>query len=206
MSHDTFFISKHSGKYLLTALFVFFISVLLDCEILEFITGITSLVIIYIFRNPERELPKYEANVIVSPVDGVIDSIEELNGKTIIMIKVGCFDSSILRAPINGIVDSVYKYCGARLSRKNDLANCLNEQVEITYKDANKNELKVKHLLTQSFADLVCDSKSSIEISSGERCGVMVHGLTTITLATKLQSVIVVGSKVEAGITQISEF
>jgi phosphatidylserine decarboxylase len=165
--------------------------------------------VVFIFRNPERELPRGEKNSVLSPVDGVVKTIEEIEDSEYaykITILSRYSDISILRVPISSTVSDIKKINGTRLPSKNRLSKKLNENATIVFEDDNSNRVKLTHMLTNSFANLKIDPIKSKNLLQSTRYGAMVKGETIIYLPQNFRLNISVTNEVKASQTLIGYF
>ncbi|MBN1296900.1 phosphatidylserine decarboxylase [bacterium] len=113
------------------------------------ILSIPLLLIILLFRDPERNVPILSSSAVLSPADGIITSIERIPCETIpdairITICLSLFDVHLQRAPFSGTVSAMYHIPGRFLPS--------------THPDAaNQNERMVFHLHSdEGNAEVVC--------------------------------------------------
>lgn len=186
----------------LFALFFFF-----GFEYLSFIALSAMIFFVYAFRNPERAITLYEDGSIVSPVDGIVTTIKELqDGSQLIEIDSSLSDVALLRAPFSSkIIDAKICY-GAKLPLEHPLAKHLNEHAQVTFTDRASNTLTVKQILKQSFTSISLDAKKDIELFQGVRYGFAYNSLTTMTLPSNFKLRIGVGSVLTASQTLIGVF
>jgi len=89
-------------------------------ELLAFIAFGLTLFFVYIFRNPERDVPFYQTNSLVAPCDGVVTSIEQLEDSEYayrVDIESSYFNVGMLRVALNATVDSVRVVRGSRVAK-----------------------------------------------------------------------------------------
>lgn len=182
---NLFPVAKEGWNYIGYGVLLFIVLSILDLEFLGLFCFVGILFLIYIYRNPERLTSFYQQKSIVSPVDGKIISIEEIDDKEYaykIEIQSGYFDVSILRVPFKATLKSFELLRGAKLSFSDNLAKKVNERATIVLEDESKNSVKIEHIVKKSFDKLHVDAKLSQEYSQGSRYGVMLTGITTIYL------------------------
>jgi phosphatidylserine decarboxylase len=198
---DTFIVSKAGYKYvaILVALVVVFSY--LNLSLLRLISLVLLGIVIYVYRNPELEIPYMQKGAFLAPVDGKIIAINTLDDGYELVIKSSLLDVSILRTPFFSTVNSVKMRRGARLSTENRKALLLNEKVEITFEDRYNNSVKIEHMLENSIDDLTINLHDGIELSQGKRYGVMTKGKTIIHLPLTARLSVQVDSQVKSGET-----
>ena len=209
MNFKLFPVAKEGWQYIGFSFLLSVVFTVLNLSILAFLLFIITLFFIYLFRNPERELPRFERNSVISPVDGTVLSIDELNNSDYaykVTIDSSYMDVSILRSPVSGSVYSIDKKFGTRLDSDNKLANKLNEKMEIVFEDSDSNKLKVFHSLKQSVDNINADIISSQNLTQTSRYGVMLNGLTSIYLPRNFRLNVSVESEIKGAETLIGYF
>jgi len=203
-------IAKEGWQYIAYSILAIFVFSILGLGILELLAIFISGFFIYIYRNPERESIIYEKNSVVSPADGTVISIDEINdGKEYsykITINSDYFDVSLLRSPLSSNILSIKKQSGARLSSFSSLSEKINEQTELVFKDDNENVLKIEHLLNQSFAPIDVNIIKRQKLLQGSRYGVMLSGRTVLYLPQNFRINVSIGDQVKASQTLIGYF
>ena len=198
---DTFIVSK-AGYKSIAILFIFIVVfTLLDLTLLRFLAVVGLGVLIYIYRNPELEIPYMQKGALLSPVDGKITAINTLDNGYEIVIKSSLLDISILRAPFFSSVQSLNIRRGARLSTDIKKSALLNEKVEIIFEDRFNNIVQVEHMLDNSIDDLNLYLHEGLDLSQGKRYGVMTKGKTVVSVPLTSRLSVQVDSQVKAGET-----
>jgi len=206
MRSNLFIIAQSGWKYVGFSLSFFLVFMILDLEFLAFLSFLFALVSVFVFRNPERELLSFEEKSILSPVDGVVSAITQLDDSEYgyrIDVQSSYIDVSLLRAPINASVESLKYHKGTRTSKNSKLFETLNENVEIIFVNNNKQKVKVKHTLSQSFAPLNVDIINSQTLLKTSRYGVMLCGLTSIYLPSHVRVNVNLANEIKASQTLI---
>lgn len=200
MKSNLFPIAKEGFIYIFYSVLAYFIFSFLDCDLFAFLSLLISVGLIFVYRNPERELSLFGENSVVSPVDGVVLSIEESDDEYAYKVEIESDykDVSILRVPMTSTLKKIDLKRGARLSKNNSLAPKINEKVDLIYEDKNSNRLKISHMLKQSFSSIKLSVKESQHLPQGMRYGVMVSGVTTIYIPQNFRLSVSVGNEVKA--------
>jgi len=202
-------VAKESLKYLFSFSVAFIVCVVLDFEILALVAFIGLIYIAYSFRNPERELPLFEMNSLLSSSDGVVKAITELVDDEYaykIEIESNFTDVALLRAPMNAKILTVDFYNGTRVSKKSKLFEDTNENVSLVFEDENNHKVKIVHRLKKSFAPLYIDVLESQNIYQTSRYGLMVNGTTSIYLPSNFRLNVTVGNELKASETLLGYF
>ncbi|MDA7818160.1 phosphatidylserine decarboxylase [Sulfurimonas sp.] len=197
MSNNLFPIARYGLSCILGSTFAFIIFTILDFEFLQFISFFTTLFFIYVFRNPERENRVFEESAVISPVDGIVTNVEEINDGNYsykIEIQGSYLNVSLLRVPLTSTVLDVAIKRGSRLSSFSHLSEALNETAEVVFQDNNSNKVKVVHTLKKSFKSIELDIKAEQKLYSGSRYGLMVNGITTMYLPENFRFDVSVGT------------
>lgn len=209
MKNNLFLIAKEGWKFIGFSFLALLIFSALGLESLNILSFVAILFFAFVFRNPERETPSFQENSLVSPVDGVIVSIEELSNSEYayeVKIDSGYFDVSVLRAPLSASVKVLHIQKGAKLSDEEKLAQKINEKAEIIFEDKESNKVKIEHLLKRSFDDIQIGIAEAQNISQGSRYGVMVDGVTSIFLPQNFRLNIAINNRVKGSETLIGYF
>lgn len=209
MKNNLFPVAKEGWSKIGYSFLAFIIAVILDFDILQFLFFLFTLFLVYIYRNPERLAPHFQSGSVVSPADGIIRSIEEIeeDGYSYkITIDTGYLDVSVLRTPSLSKVSEMNLVHGTKLSHAYQLSDKLNENASIVFEDEQKNKIKVVHRVKQSLDALHISLQTDQEVSQGTRYGVMVYGTTTLYLPQNFRMDIKVGDEISASDTLIGYF
>lgn len=195
---------KNSLPYIAYSFAAFIIFLILDLEFLAVAAFGFMIFCVYIFRNPLREYFSVEERNVMSPVDGTVVKVDNLNDYEYmykIVIDSGYLDVSILRAPLNAKVNLLRMQRGTRVSKKSKLFYDLNENIALSLVDSAGHNIKIVHRLKQSFAPLMLDIPKNNELVKFSSYGVMLCGMTEIYLPKNFKFNIEAGTKVLASQT-----
>ena len=209
MKTNIFPISHHAIKYIVTSFVLFTIFWIIDFDFLAFVSFVSIFVFAYFYRNPERELSFFEINSAVSPVDGVVNFIEELVDEEYaykIEIEGSYLDVGILRVPFDSTVEKSVVQKGTRLPKSSLLCGKINENAELIFRSSASNSIKVHHILKESVTSINIDVHEGDKLREGSRYGSMVHGHTNIYIPRNFRLNIDVGHKVSASQTLLGYF
>ena len=209
MKSNLFPISSTGFKYVASAFLAFVIFSIFDIEFLALISFILMLAFGFIFRNPEREVPLFEKNSLLSPVDGNVISIEDIRDAEYaykLEIDSTYLNVGVLRTPFDSALRSVVKKSGARLASTSTLSEDINENAELIFADENSNSVKIVHTLKRSFDGISIDVKNAQNIKQASRYGVMTNGTTTLYLPKNFRLNVTLGSELEGSQTLIGYF
>jgi len=164
--------------------------------------------VLYFFRDPEREAPPGEKNV-VSPADGYITDIETveepefLGGKA---LRIGIFLSlltpHINRSPVDGTVKYI-KYHPGRFHNALDGQLCARENEANSIGIENGSvSLLVKQIAGVIARRIVCTPTVGTTLSRGERIGLIKFGSRTelyVPASAGFTPSVKIGERVRAG-------
>jgi phosphatidylserine decarboxylase len=168
-----------------------------------------ELEIVTFFRNPERVIPA-DPDVLVSPADGTITHIEEVEepefGKALrISIFLSVFNVHVNRCPRDAEVTEVRYFPGEYLDARNPDSAVRNEQLWIDMiEPATKRPIRVKQISGAIARRIVCWLKAGDTLKKGERIGMIKLGSRTdvlIPAGSASEVCVKVGDKVAGGAT-----
>ena len=209
MRNNLFPVAKEGWKFIAYSALGFAIFTIFDIDFLQIVSFFLILFFAAIYRNPERLTPMFQDNSVVSPVDGIVVSIEELDDKEYaykIEIDSTYLDVAVLRSPLTSSIENIDLKKGSRLSKSNTLFDKLNEYCEIIFQDKKSRTVKVVHRLKQSFDSIHINASSTQNILQGSRYGVMLNGTTSISLPRNFRVNVNVGNELRASETLIGYF
>ncbi|MBU0721158.1 phosphatidylserine decarboxylase [bacterium] len=209
MRSNLFPIAKEGWNLIGFSFFAFIVFSIIDLDILQFLSLLAIVFLVFVYRNPERMVSIFEKNSVVSPVDGVVSSIEELENSKYayrLVIDSSYLDVPVLRVPLTSSVKSVDKKHGTRLSAASALSNKLNENVELVFEDESSNKIKLVHMSKQSFDGISINAIQSQKFLQGNRYGVMINGMTYIYLPQNFRLNVNVGNEIIGSETLIGYF
>ncbi len=163
----------------------------------------------YFFRDPERVIIEDE-NYLVSPADGRISSINEVNGPielgldnekfTRVSIFMNIFDCHVNRSPVKGEIEEIFYKPGKFLNASLDKASEQNERNYFKIKDTKSNEniiiVQIAGLIARR---IVTQVEKNQKISQGERVGMIRFGSRVDIYFNKRNTLVKVGQNVIAG-------
>jgi len=209
MINNLFPISKTGFKYIVIMLALLIVFSIFDLEFLVFISFVIMLTLVYLFRNPEREVPAFSTGSLVSPSDGLVTSIEEISDKDYaykIEVENSFSGVGVLRTPMDAKVESLKVVKGTRVSKNHNLFNCTNEYAEVKFSDNSSNSIKVIHKLQESFAPISLDIIEAQNLRQSTRYGNALNSVTTIYIPQNFRLNISVGNELKASESLIGYF
>jgi phosphatidylserine decarboxylase len=171
-----------------------------------------TLFVIWFFRNPERCAPEKES-LVISPADGKVIRIEDATsderpGKTFkkISIFMNIFNVHVNRMPYSGKIQFIHYRKGRFLSADLDKASALNERNTVLLQTVDGREIITVQIAGLIARRIVCWLKEGMQVSKGERFGLIRFGSRVEVLLPLGTTLLVsVGEKVRAGETPIGE-
>lgn len=184
MRNNLFIVAQSGWSYVGASFGAFILFALLEWTLLAFVAFILTLAFVFLFRNPEREFVHLEEQSFLSPVDGSVSAIVELEDDREYAYRVDITsdykDLSILRVPIDATLVSLQTQRGARLSKESKLFKALGENAVMVFQTPSGANIKIEHKLTQSFNSLELDIIQSQKLLQSRRYGMMQSGVTSI--------------------------
>ncbi len=191
-------------------LFFFFPGLLLG--ILSGLTGVLAIFNLYFFRDPERTIPAGE-NLILSPADGTVIKIEEVEEKKYfnsrvqrLSIFLSVFNVHVNRIPISGKVDFLHYQKGKFVAAFDHKASEENEQSIIGI-NADGKRLLFSQIAGIIARRIIYHLKEGDLVSAGDRFGLIRYGSRVdIYFPQNVRLHVKLKDKVVGGETIIGEF
>ena len=139
----------------------------------------------YFFRDPERIIIE-DDNYLVSPADGEVIKVEEVDGpKEVglenqkfkkISIFMNVFDCHVNRTPCSGTVEEILYKPGKFLNASFDKASEDNERNYYKIKDKDGNDIVVVQIAGLIARRIVCEVEEGQDLKQGDRIGMIRFG------------------------------
>ena len=175
---------KEGYRFLAIAAVVAFILLLIS-NFLGIISFILTIWIYYFFRDPER-FPINDENYLLSPADGGVSQITEVNGPTElglekrkftrVSIFMNVFNCHVNRVPYSGKVNKIFYKPGKYINASLDKASDDNERNYIKMINSDGNELVLVQIAGIIARRIVCEIKENDEIKQGDKFGIIRFG------------------------------
>ena len=174
-----------------------------------FIFTLITIWVYYFFRDPERSIIEDE-NYLVSPADGRISAIQEINGPvelgldnkkfTRVSIFMNVFDCHVNRAPSNGEIQDIFYKPGKFLNASLDKASEENERNYFKIKDnKTENPIVVVQIAGLIARRIVTQVEKAQRVSQGQRLGMIRFGSRVDIYYSQRKTMVKVGQSVIAG-------
>ena len=168
----------------------------------------------YFFRDPERVIIE-DDNYLVSPADGEVIKVEEVDGpKEVglenkkfkkISIFMNVFDCHVNRTPCAGTVEDILYKPGKFLNASFDKASEDNERNYYKIKDTSGNNIIVVQIAGLIARRIVCETNNGQTLSQGERIGMIRFGSRADVYYENYEPLVKVGQKAISGETLLAK-
>ena len=175
---------KEGYRFLAIAAVITFILLLIS-NFLGLISFILTVWMYYFFRDPER-FPINDENYLLSPADGIISQIIEINGPseiglenkkyTRVSIFMNVFNCHVNRVPSSGKITQIFYKPGKYINASLDKASDENERNYVKMINFNGNELILVQVAGLIARRIVCEIKENDETKQGDRFGMIRFG------------------------------
>ena len=168
----------------------------------------------YFFRDPERVIIE-DNNYLVSPADGEIIKVEEVDGPkelglenkkfNKISVFMNVFDCHVNRTPCAGKIEEILYKPGTFVNASLDKASEDNERNYFKIKDTDNNDIIVVQIAGLVARRIVCESNKDQELKQGERIGMIRFGSRADVYYENYQPLVKVGQKAISGETLLAK-
>jgi len=168
----------------------------------------------YFFRDPERVIIE-DDNYLVSPADGEVIKVEEVDGPkelglenkkfNKISIFMNVFDCHVNRTPCKGKIEEILYKPGKFLNASLDKASEDNERNYYKIKDVHGNDIVVVQIAGLIARRIVCESNKDQNLSQGERIGMIRFGSRADVYYENYQPLVKIGQLAISGETLLAK-
>jgi phosphatidylserine decarboxylase len=168
----------------------------------------------YFFRDPERVIIE-DDNYLVSPADGEVIKVEEVDGPkelglenkkfNKISIFMNVFDCHVNRTPCKGKIEEILYKPGKFLNASFDKASEDNERNYYKIKDVHGNDVIVVQIAGLIARRIVCESNKDQDLSQGERIGMIRFGSRADVYYENYQPLVKIGQLAISGETLLAK-
>jgi phosphatidylserine decarboxylase len=177
-------IHKEGYRFLAIAIVITFICLLVS-NILGLIAILLTVWVYYFFRDPDR-ISIQDDNFLVSPADGLISNISEVDGPaelslenkkfTKISIFMNVFNCHVNRSPVSSNVEQILYKPGKFLNASLDKSSEENERNYYRLKLENGDEIVIVQIAGLIARRIVVEVEANQSIKQGERIGMIRFG------------------------------
>jgi|TARA_B110000444_G_scaffold164778_1_gene153956 phosphatidylserine decarboxylase len=175
---------------------------------------VLSVWVYYFFRDPERVIIE-DDNYLVSPADGEIIKVEEVEGiKELglenkkfkkISVFMNVFDCHVNRTPCTGKVEEILYKPGKFLNASLDKASDDNERNYYKIKDTHGNIIVIVQIAGLIARRIVCETSKNQELKQGERIGMIRFGSRADVYYENYEPLVKVGQRAISGETLLAK-
>ena len=198
---------KEGYKFLAISIIITFI-VWFFSNFLAILMLVISIWVYYFFRDPER-VSINDNDYFVSPADGLITEISEINGPaelslenkkfTRISIFMNVFNCHVNRTPVEGTVEEIFYKPGKFLNASLDKASKENERNYYKIKSTKGEEIIIVQIAGLIARRIVCEVSRNQKLNQGERIGMIRFGSRVDLFFNNKKTLAKVGQNVTAG-------
>ena len=206
-------IHKEGYRFVAIAIIVTFILLLIS-KFLGFIGILLTIWVYYFFRDPDRVSIQNE-NFLVSPADGLISKISEVEGPvelnlenkkfTKVSIFMNVFNCHVNRSPVSAKVEEIFYKPGKFLNATLDKSSEENERNYYRLKTLDGEEVIIVQIAGLIARRIVCEVNESQEVEQGERIGMIRFGSRVDIYFNNRKLLAREGQNVTAGESLIAE-
>ena len=168
----------------------------------------------YFFRDPDRVIID-DNNYLVSPADGEIIKVEEVDGPkelglenkkfNKISVFMNVFDCHVNRTPCAGKIEEILYKPGTFVNASLDKASEDNERNYFKIKDTDNNDIIVVQIAGLVARRIVCESNKDQQLKQGDRIGMIRFGSRADVYYENYQPLVKVGQKAISGETLLAK-
>ena len=177
--------------------------------------AIITIWVYYFFRDPDRTIIQ-DDNFLVSPADGIISAIKEVNGPielglesktfTRVSIFMNIFNCHVNRSPLSGKIEDIFYKPGKFLNASLDKASEENERNYFKIKNnKSQEEIVIVQIAGLIARRIVTQTEKNQEINQGERIGMIRFGSRVDLYFNNRKIMVKVGQNVIAGESLIAQ-
>ena len=205
----------HSEGYKFLVISVVLTIILYNLNIFLGLLGLVLTIwVYYFFRDPERVIIE-DNNFLVSPADGEVIKVEEVDGPkelglenkkfNKISIFMNVFDCHVNRTPCGGLVEEILYKPGKFLNASLDKASEDNERNYYKIKDVHENEIIIVQIAGLIARRIVCETNKNQELKQGERIGMIRFGSRADVYYENYTPLVKIGQKAISGETLLAK-
>ena len=211
---DKIFPKIHEEGYkFLTIIILITIVLYFVSGFLSFISLLLTIWVYYFFRDPERN-PINDENYLVSPADGTVLDVSEVNGpKELglenrkfkkISIFMNVFDCHVNRSPCSGVISEILYKPGKFFNASLDKASEENERNYFSIKSSNGEDIIVVQIAGLIARRIVTEVDKNEQLSQGSKIGMIRFGSRAEIYFENYNSLVKVNQKTIAGETLLA--
>ena len=182
--------------------------------LLGLIGFVLTIWVYYFFRDPDRIIIN-DDNYLVSPADGEVNKVEEVDGpKELelenkkfkkISIFMNVFDCHVNRTPCSGKIEEILYKPGKFVNASLDKASEDNERNYYKIKDKHGNDIVVVQIAGLVARRIVCETNKNQELNQGDRIGMIRFGSRADVYYENYEPLVKVGQTAISGETLLAK-
>ena len=183
-------------------------------DFLGLIGSVLTIWVYYFFRDPERVI-KDDDNYLVSPADGEVIKVEEVDGpKELglenkrfkkISIFMNIFDCHVNRTPCSGKIEEILYKPGKFFNASLDKASEDNERNYFRIKDTHNDNIIVVQIAGLVARRIVCEANKDQQLNQGDRIGMIRFGSRADVYYENYEALVKIGQKAISGETLLAK-
>ena len=168
----------------------------------------------YFFRDPDRIIIN-DDNYLVSPADGEIIKVEEVDGPKELSLEnkkfkkisifMNVFDCHVNRTPCSGKIEEILYKPGKFLNASLDKASEDNERNYYKIKDRENNDIILVQIAGLVARRIVCESDKDQDLNQGDRVGMIRFGSRADVYYENYEPLVKIGQKAISGETLLAK-
>ena len=168
----------------------------------------------YFFRDPDRVIINNE-NFLVSPADGEIIKVEEVDGPKELSLEnkrfkkisifMNVFDCHVNRTPCTGKVEEILYKPGKFFNASLDKASEDNERNYYKIKDTHNNNIIIVQIAGLIARRIVCETVKDQDLNQGDRIGMIRFGSRADIYYENYEPLVKIGQKAISGETLLAK-
>ncbi|MDC0426379.1 phosphatidylserine decarboxylase [Pelagibacteraceae bacterium] len=200
-------IHKEGYRFLAIAVIITFVCLLFS-KALGLITILLTIWVYYFFRDPDR-IPIQDDNFLVSPADGLISNISEVDGPaelsleekkfTKVSIFMNVFNCHVNRTPVSANVEEILYKPGKFLNASLDKSSEENERNYYRLKTKEGDDIIIVQIAGLIARRIVCEVQTNQSLIQGERIGMIRFGSRVDIYFSNRKLLAKLGQNVTAG-------
>ena len=200
-------IHKEGYRFLAIAVIITFVCLLFS-KFLGLITILLTIWVYYFFRDPDR-ISIQDDNFLVSPADGLISNITEIDGPvelslenkkfTKVSIFMNVFNCHVNRTPVSANVEEILYKPGKFLNASLDKSSEENERNYYRLKTKDGEDIIVVQIAGLIARRIVCEVKADQTLEQGDRIGMIRFGSRVDVYFSNRKILAKLGQNVVAG-------
>ena len=183
-------------------------------DFLGLVGFVLTIWVYYFFRDPERVIIN-DDNFLVSPADGEVIKVEEVDGpKELnlenkrfkkISIFMNVFDCHVNRSPCGGKIEKILYKPGKFFNASLDKASEDNERNYFKIKDNQNNDIVLVQIAGLVARRIVCEANKDQELNQGDRVGMIRFGSRADVYYENYEPLVKVGQIAVSGETLLAK-